>query len=151
MSAKLHHWRLGFRQFSFHHIARALQDNTFSVSQYSLLLRHALFPSNFRLQVNRMTQKYFSELLLAASGIQSCVTRRTLPFGSAIPALESASQTALPDFRPRACVRSYTAQCRRLPPFSRQSLKAGIPTRPPGSFPLFSFINSRIRAGVSSP
>ena len=54
-----HHWRLEFRQFSFRHIARALQDGAFSVFQRLQLFRHALFPSGFRLQVNRMAQKYF--------------------------------------------------------------------------------------------
>src|SRR5262249_27070438 len=42
------------------------------------LLRHALFPSGFRLQVNRMTQERSSGLLLTVSGIQHRVPRRTL-------------------------------------------------------------------------
>jgi hypothetical protein len=50
---------LGFKQLSFRHIARALEDNTFSVFQRFPLLRHSIFPSDFRLQVNQMAQKYF--------------------------------------------------------------------------------------------
>ena len=30
MSVRFHHWRLGFRQSGFHHIARALQDHILS-------------------------------------------------------------------------------------------------------------------------
>src|SRR5262245_14638432 len=37
-----------------------------------------LFPSGFRLQVNRMTQEHPSGLLLTASGIQHRVPRRTV-------------------------------------------------------------------------
>jgi hypothetical protein len=36
-----------------------LQDVAFSVFQQLPLLRHALFPSGFRLQVNRTAQRYF--------------------------------------------------------------------------------------------
>ena len=59
----LHRWGLGFRQSSFRPITRVLQDGTFSVFQWLPLLRHALFPSGFRLQVNRMTQEHPSGLL----------------------------------------------------------------------------------------
>jgi DDE domain len=59
MSVRFHHWELGFGQSSFRHIARALQDVAFSVFQRLPLLRHALFPSGFRLQVNRTAQRYF--------------------------------------------------------------------------------------------
>jgi len=48
MSVRFHRWRLGFRQFSFHHIARALQDGILSVFRWLPLLRHALVPSGFR-------------------------------------------------------------------------------------------------------
>ena len=51
---------------------------TFSVFQCLPLFRHALFPSGFRLQVNRMTQEQPSGLLLTESGIQHRVPRRTL-------------------------------------------------------------------------
>src|SRR5262245_10133770 len=78
MSVRFHHWRLGFRQSSFHHIARVLQGTTLHAFRWPLLLRHALVPSSFRLQVNRMTQKLPFELLLTASGIQHRVPRRTL-------------------------------------------------------------------------
>jgi len=60
---------LGFRQFSFRHIARALRDVTFCVFQWRPLLRYAFFPSNFHFQVNRMAQKHLSELLLAVPEI----------------------------------------------------------------------------------
>src|SRR3954447_23267044 len=75
---RFHHWRLGFRQFSFRPITRVLQDHVFSVFQHLLLLEHAVFPSGFRLQVNPMTQKRPSEFLLTESGIQHHVPRRTL-------------------------------------------------------------------------
>jgi hypothetical protein len=51
--------RHGARQSSFRRIARALQDVAFSVFQRLPLFRHALFPSGFRLQVNRTAQRYF--------------------------------------------------------------------------------------------
>ena len=78
VSVNFHRWRLGFKQCSFRHIARALQDETLSVFEPFPLLRHALFPSGFRLQVNRMAQRYPSEPLLTESGIQYRVPRRTL-------------------------------------------------------------------------
>src|SRR4051794_37553811 len=59
-------------------IARVLRDDTFSAFQRPPLLRHAVFPSGFRLQVNRMTQEHPSGLLLTASGIQHRVPRRTV-------------------------------------------------------------------------
>src|SRR5512135_2704700 len=71
-------WRLGFRQFSFRPIVRALQGNTFNAFQRSPLLRQAVFPSGFRFQVGRMAQKSSSELLVTASRIQHRVPRRTL-------------------------------------------------------------------------
>ena len=78
MGVRFHHWRLGFRRSSFRLIARVLQDEVFSAFRHPLLLRHALFPSGFRLQVNLMTQKRPSEFLLTESGIQHYVPRRTL-------------------------------------------------------------------------
>jgi hypothetical protein len=75
---RFHRWRLGFKQCSFRLIARALQDETLSVFKPLPLLRHALFPSGFRLQVNRMAQRYPSEPLLTASRIQYRVPRRTV-------------------------------------------------------------------------
>jgi hypothetical protein len=66
-----------------HHIARALRDDTFSVFHCLPLFRHALVPSGFRFQVNRMAQKYSSELLLTMSGIQHHVPRRTVSVHSA--------------------------------------------------------------------
>jgi hypothetical protein len=61
-----------------HHIARALRDDTFSVFHCLSLFRQALVPSGFRFQVNRMAQKYSSELLLTGSGIPHRVPRRTV-------------------------------------------------------------------------
>jgi hypothetical protein len=75
---RLHRWGLGFRQCSFHPITRVLRDDTFSVFRWPPLFRHALFPSSFRLQVNRMTQERSSGLLLTESRIQHRVPRRTL-------------------------------------------------------------------------
>src|SRR5271165_1345337 len=71
-------WRLGFRQFSFRPIVRALQGNTFNAFQCSPLLRQAVFPSGFRFQVGRKAHKSSSELLVTASRIQHRVTQRTL-------------------------------------------------------------------------
>jgi hypothetical protein len=79
-----HRWGLGFKQCSFRLIARALRDKTLSVFEPFPLLRHALFPSGFRPQVNRMAQRYPSEPLLTVSRIQYRVPRRTV---SAHPAL----------------------------------------------------------------
>jgi len=82
---RFHRWGLGFRQCSFHPITRVLRDGIFSVFQWLPLFQHALFPSGFRLQVNRMTQEHSSGLLLTVSGIQHRVPRRTL---SRHPALQ---------------------------------------------------------------
>ena len=79
VSVSFHRWGLGFKQCSFRLIARALQDETLSVFGPLPLLRHALFPSGFRLQVNRMAQRYPSEPLLTVSRIQYRVPRRTFP------------------------------------------------------------------------
>ena len=75
---RLHRWGLGFRQCSFHPITRVLRDDTFSVFRWPPLFRHALFPSSFRFQVNRMTQERSSGLLLTESRIQHRVPRRTV-------------------------------------------------------------------------
>jgi hypothetical protein len=93
MSVRFHHWRLGFRQSSFHHIARGLQGATLHAFRWPLLFRHALVPSSFRLQVNRMTQKLPFELLLTASGIQHRVPRRTLSPHPALPLWSISSHT----------------------------------------------------------
>jgi len=77
-SVRFHRWGLRCRQSSFHPIMRALQDGTISVFWPLPLFRHALVPSGFRFQVNRMTQKPPFELLLTGSRIQSRVPRRTL-------------------------------------------------------------------------
>src|SRR5512135_69524 len=82
-------WRLGFRQFSFRPIVRALQGNTFNAFQRSPLLRQAVFPSGFRFQVGRMAQKSSSELLVTASRIQHRVKRRTLSISSGSPVVDS--------------------------------------------------------------
>ena len=37
MSVRFHHWTLGFRQFSFDHIAQALQGHSLHVFRYALL------------------------------------------------------------------------------------------------------------------
>src|SRR3954447_13510574 len=97
-SVRFHRWGLGFRQSSFRPITRVLRDDTFSVFQCPPLLRHAPFPSGFRLQVNRMTQEQPSELLLTESGIQHRVPRRTLSYSSGSPVPGGRE-----GFRPRAC------------------------------------------------
>jgi hypothetical protein len=48
-SVRFHRWGLGFRQYSFRLIMRALQDGTVSVFWPLPLFRHALVPSGFRL------------------------------------------------------------------------------------------------------
>ena len=77
-SVRFHRWGLGFKQSSFRLIMRALQDETISVFRLLPLFRHALVPSSFRLQVNRMAQRSPFEPLLTGSRIQSRVPRRTL-------------------------------------------------------------------------
>ena len=77
-SVRFHRWGLGFKQWSFRPIMRALQDGTISVFWSLPLFRHALVPSGFRLQVNRMAQRSPFEPLLTGSRIQSRVPRRTL-------------------------------------------------------------------------
>jgi hypothetical protein len=57
---------------------RALQDDTISVFWSLPLFRHALVPSGFRLQVNRMAQRSPFEPLLTESRIQFRVPRRTV-------------------------------------------------------------------------
>src|SRR5262245_54059620 len=79
VGVRFHHWGLGFRQSSFRLITRVLRDGTVSAFGWLPLLWPALFPSNFRLQVNQMTQKPPSEFLLTASGIQYRVPRRRFP------------------------------------------------------------------------
>src|SRR5262249_56051788 len=59
-------------------MAAGVREGSLSVFQCLPLLRHALFPSGFRHQVNRMTQEHPSGLLLTAPGIQHRVPRRTL-------------------------------------------------------------------------
>ena len=76
MRVRFLRWRLGFRQFSFRPITRVSQGHTVNAFQCLPLFRHAVFPSGFRLQVGRMTQKSSSELLLTASRIQHRVPRR---------------------------------------------------------------------------
>ena len=77
-SVRFHRWGLGFKQCSFRPIMRALQDDTISVFWPLPLFRHALVPSSFRLQVNRMAQRSPFEPLLTASRIQFRVPRRTV-------------------------------------------------------------------------
>jgi hypothetical protein len=81
-----HHWGLGFRQYSFRLITRALRDGTVNAFGCLPLFWHALFPSGFRLQVNQMAQKRPSEFLLAAPGIQRRVPRRTISLHCALNA-----------------------------------------------------------------
>ena len=77
-SGRFHRWGLGCRQSSFRPIMRALQDRTVSVFWSFPLFRHALVPSGFRLEVNRMAQRSPFGPLLTGSRIQSRVPRRTL-------------------------------------------------------------------------
>src|SRR5919202_6923428 len=49
---------IGFKQFSFRHITRVLQDGSFGIFHILLLSRHAVVPSAFRLQVSRVAQGY---------------------------------------------------------------------------------------------
>jgi len=74
----LHPWRLGFRQFGLHRIARALRDAALRVFRPLPLSHHAVVPLGFRVKVGWVTQKpSSSELLPAARGIDNRVTRRT--------------------------------------------------------------------------
>src|SRR5262249_52391196 len=111
--------------------------------------RHAVFPSGFRLQVNRMTQKHSSELLLTASGIQHRAPRRTV---TPHPARALMSRSALVNlFQPRGCPEGRSMKqvpssnfsqgeeltevpdvrtSRKSAPFRVGSLRAGGPIRP---------------------
>ena len=77
-SVRFHRWGLGFKQCRFRRIMRALQDDTIRVFWSLPLFRHALVPSGFRLQVNRMAQRSPFEPLLIGSRIQCRVPRRTV-------------------------------------------------------------------------
>jgi len=67
----LHHWRLRFRQCSFHRIARVLRDAAVNVFRPLPLSQHASFPLGLRRKVGWVTQKsYSSELLPSARGIE---------------------------------------------------------------------------------
>ena len=48
---------LGFKQSSFHHIARVLRSQPYNALGLQPLYRHAVFPFGFHLQVSRLTQK----------------------------------------------------------------------------------------------
>jgi hypothetical protein len=63
-------WELRFNQSRLNHIARVLQ-------RFPLRYRHAVVPFAFRLWVSRLTHRPPSESILAARGIQVCVTWRT--------------------------------------------------------------------------
>ena len=80
---RFHRWGLGVKQSSFRPIMRALQDDPISVFRSLPLFRHALVPSSFRLQVNRMAQRSPFEPLLTESRIQCRVPRRTVSLHSA--------------------------------------------------------------------
>ena len=77
-SVRFTKWTLGFRQFSFHLTIRVSTGPQLGGFAVPCLSGHAVFPSSFRLQVNRMTQEHPSGLLLTESGIQHRVPRRTL-------------------------------------------------------------------------
>ena len=114
MSVRFHPWRLGFRQSSFHPIARVLQDDPFSVFQRLPLFRHAPFPSSFHLRVNRMTQKFPSDLLLTASRIQHRVPRRTVS-----PHTAQAFPRPVTEPGPRSFQKTFAIRgCRRRACFS---------------------------------
>ena len=51
-------WGLGFKQSSFHHIARVLRSQPYNAFRLQPLYRHAVVPSGFRLGVSRLTQKF---------------------------------------------------------------------------------------------
>ena len=61
-SVRFRHWTLGFRQFSFSHIAQALQSNSAHVFGCPLLYQHAVVPSPFRVQVSRSPRSHCPEL-----------------------------------------------------------------------------------------
>jgi hypothetical protein len=77
MDDGLRHWRLGFRQYSFYHITRVLQNHTFGVFQCSLLFQYAIFPFDFHLQVNWTTQKSPSNFSPLYGGFDTAYLWRT--------------------------------------------------------------------------
>ena len=62
MCVRFHPWTLGFRQFSFSHIAQVLQSHSLHVFGRSLLYQHALVPSPFRVQVSCSPRSHCPEL-----------------------------------------------------------------------------------------
>src|SRR5713226_223073 len=65
--------------------------------QRSALSRHAAFPSRFRVQVGRVTQRHApSEPLLPAGAIQRRVRRRSFPMYAALPRPEYYGGSAPP-------------------------------------------------------
>jgi hypothetical protein len=117
VGVRFHHWRLGFRQSSFHHIARVLQGTILHAFRWPLLLRQALVPSGFRLQVSRMTPKHPFELLLTTSGIQHRVPRRTRSPHTATACQDhdrrflSASQPGFPGIQGRNSTLTHLTSC----------------------------------------
>ena len=74
----LHRWKLGFRQFSFHRIARVLRSGALHAFRHPPLHRHAIVPLGFRFGVSRLTQERSFELFPVVQGIQRRISRRTL-------------------------------------------------------------------------
>jgi hypothetical protein len=63
-------WTLRFRQFSFHHIVRALTGMQLGGFAASCLSRHAFFPSGFRVQVGLVAQGHCTQPLPCCTGIR---------------------------------------------------------------------------------
>ena len=63
-------WRLGFRQFSFRHVARVPQRIAPYAWTRSLVGCHAVFPLAFRRQVRHQTQEHSSKFLPTEQGIR---------------------------------------------------------------------------------
>ena len=90
-------WVLGFRQSSFHLIAQALRNGVLHVFGHLPLYRHAIFPSAFRLQVNRFASKSFSLYFASLSQVfLIAVTRRTISMHPALPARLNADSESAP-------------------------------------------------------
>jgi hypothetical protein len=73
----LHHWRLGFRQFSFHHIPRVPQHLISLRLDTTATFLACSGPFTFRIQVSHRTQEPPSEFFPAEPGIQRSASWRT--------------------------------------------------------------------------
>src|SRR3954453_5492298 len=89
-SVSFRHWALGFRQFSFSHIAQVLQVHSLHGFNCFPLHDMLLSPFLFRSRLVRSPRSVYPELRPSAMVIPLCVTRRTLSIHQALTSTISA-------------------------------------------------------------